>query len=247
MRALTCIVLALACAACTSSSSPDGGVSDAALDGPLACEPDAGPSLDAGPDGPIQDMAQTHPPHQNACNAQQIEDYAQCQGAKNTALCPQFKSGGASAACGACIETPFAIDGGTASWGVLVFNGSTAFFNVEGCVNDALGTYDCGNALHHLYECEELVCGGCTGPDFPTCELESSEDPSFCKPLADLVNPCENAAPDAGCTPTGPCAAIEGATMPADAVNCFPDTSIQDSQTQEVDWLRRIVTYMCGP
>jgi hypothetical protein len=115
-------------------------------------------------------------------------------------------------------------------------------------VNDALGTYDCGNSMHHLYQCEELVCGGCTGGDFGNCELESSMDLNYCRSFADAVSPCEFFAPDAGCVPTGPCAPIlGGAGIPCPASSCFPDTSITDPTQQQVEWLQRIVTYMCGP
>ncbi len=250
MRALTFVVFVLpVLAACPSSGASDGGT-DAALDAPLACQADAGPSLDAGDAadaGEILDIAPTHPPFQNACSVQQIADYAQCQGAKNTDLCKQFTAGETGEACGKCIETPFAIDGGTAVWGVIVFNGSTAFMNVEGCVNDALGTTECGNAMYHLYQCEELVCGGCTGSDFGNCELESAMDSNYCRSFADVVNPCEYAAADAGCVQTGPCAPIlADAGIPCPASNCFPNTSITDTTAQQVEWLQRIVTYMCG-
>lgn len=235
MRALKSLLFLLpVLAACPSTGATDGGTDAAVVpDGPLACQPDAGPD-----GGNIPDMALTQPPHQNACNPQQITDYAKCQGAKQTDLCAEFKPGGTGEACGKCIETPFEIDGGTAVWGVIVFNGSTAFMNVEGCVNDALGTYDCGNALYHLYRCEELVCSACTGSDFATCELESTSDPTYCKPYADIVNDS-----------SGPCSAINDpdAAISGDVTNCFPDTSITDSTSQQVDWLTRIVTYMCGP
>jgi hypothetical protein len=226
-------------AACPSTSSNDAGTDAATTpDGPLACQPDGGPPMDAGDAGPIQDMEATHPPHQNACNMQQIADYAQCQGAKHTELCAEFKAGGTAEACGQCIETPFAVDAGAAVWGVIVFNQQTAFMNVEGCVNDALGTFECGNALHHLYQCQEIVCSGCTGSDFPSCELESVADPTYCKPYAEIVN-----------DPSGPCAAINDpdASLSGDVTNCFPNTSIGDPTNQQVDWLTRIVTYMCGP
>ena len=244
MRALKSLFfLVPALAACPSTSPSDAGT-DALVtpDAPLACQPDAGPPIDAGDAGPIQEMQATHPPHQNACTPSQIDDYAKCQGAKQTDFCTQFKPGGTAEACGKCIETPFAIDGGTPLWGVIVFNGSTAFMNVEGCVNDALGTFECGNALYHLYQCEEIVCSACTGSDFASCELESTDPPPnspvYCKPYADVVS-----------DPSGPCSAINDpdAALTGDVTSCFPDTSIVDTTTQQVDWLTRIVTYMCGP
>jgi hypothetical protein len=177
----------------------------------------------------------THPPHQAACTQQQIDDYAHCQAEKNQTLCTQFKPGGTAEACGKCIETP-----STDTWGVIVFSGSTASMNVEGCVNVALGTFDCGNALHQLYQCEEIVCSGCTGSDFQLCELESVNSaagpPVFCAPYAAVVD-----------DPSGPCAAINGdAGIPCEAQNCFPSTACTDSTAQQIDWLERIVGYMCG-
>jgi len=161
-------------------------------------------------------MQATHPPHQNACTKTQIADYAQCQGAKVTDKCTQFKTGGASAACGACIETQH----DSPPWGVLVFRGSTAFLNVEGCVDVALGTTACGEDLHELYQCEEIVCSGCTGNDFVRASSSSTEDlQGFCKSFSDAVS-----------NPSGDCAAINGDAMPPDVQSCFPDTHITDSQ-----------------
>jgi hypothetical protein len=236
VRALKILLLVPMLAACPSTGSSDGGAADAAIDGPLACQPDAGPPLDAGDASPIKAMQDTHAPFQNACSAQQISDYVQCQGpSKVTDLCTQFKPGNPGEACGKCIETPYAADAGP--WGVIVFNGSTAFLNVEGCVNVALGTFDCGSALHSLYQCEEIVCSACTGNDFTTCELESAEDPNYCGTLSDAVT-----------SSTGACAAINGdAGLPCAVQPCFPNTAIQDSTSQQTDWLTRIVTYMCGP
>lgn len=243
MRALKSLLLLVpALAACPSTGASDAGTDALVVpDAPLACQPDAGPSIDAGDAGPIQDMQQTHAPHQNACTKSQVDDYAQCQGAKKTDFCAEFKPGGTAEACGRCIETPATVDAGPPLWGVIVFNGSTAFMNVEGCVNEALGTFDCGNALHHLYQCEEIVCSACTGNDFASCELESTDPPPnspvYCKPYADIVSDVN-----------GPCAAINGdAGIVGDVASCFPNTSISDGTSQQVDWLTRIVTYMCGP
>jgi len=247
VRALKIFLLVPLLTACPSTSSSDAGT-DALVtpDAPLACEPDAGPPLDAGDEGPIQPMQATHAPFQNACSLQQIKDYAQCQGAKNTDLCMQFKPGQPGEACGKCIETPYSVDSGAPEWGVIVFNGSTAFVNIEGCVNQALGTFDCGSAMHALYQCEEISCSGCSGTDFGNCELESAIDPGYCEPLAHAVNPCEGASPDAGCVPTGPCAAIFSPSIPCTAQNCFPNAACDDSTRQQVDFLERIVGYMCG-
>ena len=245
MRALKSLLLLVpALAACPSTGSGSDAGTDVLFvpDAPLACQPDAGPPFDAGDAGPITDMQPTHPPHQNACNAAQIADYVKCQADKQTDFCTEFKPGGTAEACGKCIETPATVDAGTPLWGVIVFNGSTASMNVEGCVNVALGTYDCGNALHHLYQCQEIVCSACTGSDFASCELESTNPPPnspvYCKPYADVVS-----------DRNGPCTAINDpdAALTGDVTNCFPDTSIGDSKSQQENWLSRIVTYMCGP
>lgn len=231
-RLALALALPIAYAACTPSSVVDGGVDGAAdvtFDGPLACAADAGI-----PDGGIETINPTHAPHQSACTPQQIADYAQCQGAKQTDLCTQFNAGQPAEACGKCIETPFT----AAEWGALVFKGSTAFFNVEGCVNVALGQNgqpdSCGQALHDLYRCEEIVCSACTGNDFALCELETVTD--ACASYDQTVF-----------SPTGTCSVLTGDAAPPDAQNCFPDTSIKDPTQQEIDWITRIVGYLCGP
>ncbi len=231
------LALILALAGCTPSAVVDGGVdgsADVTFDGPLACAADAStPNLDDA--GNIDTIQPTHAPHQNACTSQQIADYAQCQGAKATSLCTQFKAGQPGEACGACIETQ-KLD---PEWGVIVFSGqSSAFFNVEGCVNVALGQNgqpdSCGQELHNLYSCQETVCSSCTGVDFSNCELETLQD--ACVSYDQTVF-----------SPTGLCSALTGDAAPADATNCFPDSSISDPTQQEIDWLTRIVGYLCGP
>ncbi len=232
MRSLALVFLLAFSPACATTISVDAGA-DAGIDGPLPCQADA-----TVPDAQTF-ISPTQPPHQNACTAQQVSDYAQCQGAKITSFCQEFKAGGSAAGCGACIETQHdAPDGGIATWGVVVFNGSTAFVNVEGCVNDALGQTDpttsCGQALFDLYTCQATACSACTGPDFSRCELET---------LGDACSAQNTLAFSA----TGPCSALVGDAVPPDVLSCFPDTSITDSTQQEVDWLTRIVGYMCGP
>jgi hypothetical protein len=220
---------------CSPQASTDGGV-DVIPDAPLACQLDAAAAPDAA-------LNPTHPAHQNACTAAQAQDYAQCQSKLNTDLCVQFKPSGTSAACGACIETPAdAPDGGPGTWGVIVFNGPTAFMNVEGCVDVALGQTtnqnppSCGQLLHNLYTCEAITCSGCSGSDFNTCELVSIQDFGVCKANDDAVS-----------STTGPCGVLASDVWPPDVTNCFPDTSITDTTQQQVDWLKRIVTFMCGP
>ena len=241
------VVLAIGAAAvahCTSNTTPDAGVDGAAIDASLACGP-----VDVSSFKPDL-MTAPHAPHLGKCTSQQIDDYAQCQGAKNTDLCGQFKAGQPAADCGACIET----QQGAPEWGVIVFSGSTALFNIEGCVDDALGQVSsevhtpdagagsCGDELHASYGCQETACSACTNGDFTICDsqvLFAGDDasaPGECKVWDDAVN-----------DPSGPCAPLFSPTPPADVASCFPDASLaSDTTKQEVDWLTRIVTYMCG-
>ena len=221
-------------------------------------------------------------PHAGKCTTQQIDDYAQCQGAKATALCPQFAPGGASADCGACIESQH----GDPVWGVIVFDKSTATFNVEGCVDDALGDValqgteegSCGDFLHDAYGCQEAACSACGGTPIDTCppvpeaapaddagdasDAEDASDAAVCVPsdfarCAALTLASATDASAAGecqsrdakvVDPAGPCAPLFGASPPPDVASCFPDSSLADAgAAQQVDWLERIVAYMCGP
>jgi hypothetical protein len=228
---------------CTSSSPSDAGL-DAETDAALACGP-----IDASVFVP-DTMPPPHPPHLGKCTPQQVSDYAQCQGAKVTDLCGQFKPGQPAADCGACIETQH----DAPEWGVVVFSGSTALFNIEGCVDDALGQValevpidagptggSCGDRLHWSYACQEAACNTCTGGDFTRCDSEvlsagdDASPPGLCKPYDDLVS-----------DPSSPCAPLFATPPPSDVANCFPDASITDAGPQLVDWLTRIATYMCG-
>jgi len=180
-------------------------------------------------------------PHQNKCTSQQTSDYAQCQAAKNTSLCKQFADGQSGQACRQCIET----QASDQRWGVIVFQGTTSgTINVEGCVDDALGqtskekenggTGSCGDLLHASYGCQDQACAACSGDDAQSCIDDAVS--GGCKSYDQAVQ-----------SGTGPCSALLGDAAPAAASACFPDDTISDPTQRDVDWLTRIVGYMCGP
>ncbi len=180
-----------------------------------------------------------NPPHQpeHACTTQQLSDYAQCQAMKNTSLCAQFQAGGTSTACSACIES----QASDPTWGVIVINAQTGGFNVEGCVDLALGRPasgdSCGDLLHRSYECQNqenaALCNACVG-DAAACEQTV------------LVTACA-ADNDAVLNPSGPCAPLFSDAAPSAALACYPNPAITDPQTQEADWLTRVGAIFCGP
>jgi hypothetical protein len=158
-----------------------------------------------------------------------------------TSLCTQFADGQSGQACRQCIETQ-ATD---ARWGVIVFAGSgKGAVNIEGCVDDALGQTSkekasggngsCGDALFASYGCQTEACGACDHDEFDTCTQSA------------LGNGCKS-YDQAVQSATGPCSTLLSDAAPPAVNACFPDTSITDATQQEVDWLTRIVGYMCGP
>jgi hypothetical protein len=182
-----------------------------------------------------------NPPHQNKCTSQETSDYAQCQAAKDTALCKQFADGQSGQACRQCIETQST----DPRWGVIVFFGTTSgTINVEGCVDDALaqtskekaggGTGSCGDLLHASYGCQDQACAACSGDDAVTCIGEAVS--GGCKSYDQAVE-----------SQTGPCSALLSDAAPPAAAACFADETITDPTQREADWLTRIVGYMCGP
>jgi hypothetical protein len=194
-----------------------------------------------------------HPPnplHQNACTVQQTIDYAECNSQVDPTKCSEFSGqatpdSGTPAACAACIESQAA----AATWGVIVFNGTTGDVNIGGCVDDAIGQVaaepnSCGQLLFSSYSCQNAACGGCTGNQFDECDLLALAGgvgptlASTCKSFDDQVE-----------SSTGPCAAITTAdVLPAAVANCFPDASLaNDPMQQDADWLTRIACFMCGP
>jgi hypothetical protein len=242
---------ALAAAFILCACSSDDGGSDASND--ATKKPDA--HFDATSDvdidaacGPLDvstfqptTLVPPNPPHAGACSTQQVGDYAQCQGAGDTSLCQQFADGQSGQTCRMCIETQTT----DSKWGVIVFAGSgDGVFNIEGCVDDALsettlekasgGAGSCGDLLHASYGCQDAACTACgTGDAFTDCV--SSARAGQCKAYDTAVE-----------ATTGPCAALLGDAAPADASDCFPNPALTDPTQQEVDWLTRMVGYMCG-
>jgi hypothetical protein len=239
-RILVC--LALAAAACTASTGTDGGA-DASFDvgafdvmsepDVLACGPTAVNGYQPAP------LTPTNPPNAGACTEQQASDYAECNVASDTVLCAQSGSGMPGQACRACIETP-----STAStWGVVVLTGQSRVYNTEGCVDDALaevsmekangGSGSCGDLLFALYGCETYACTACTGADHDTCTGSSiSACMAYNAPVASTSGPCSALlTPDAA---------------PPSVQSCFPNPNIADPTAQEVDWVTRMVGFMCG-
>ncbi len=238
-RAISLAAATAIAVACGGSGGADAGA-DAAADAALACAPS-----DA---GSTSGLTPPHPAHLGKCSAQQILDYAQCQGAQQTSLCPQFASGQPAADCGTCIESQL----NSPTWGVIVFTGSTATFNIEGCVDDALGEValeranggggSCGDLLHDSYTCQESACSACSGTEFEACDNATL----FAGDDASTPGACH--ALDVAASSSTQCAPLFSATPPSDVTQCFPDASLNGDPTkQEVDWLQRIVTYMCGP
>ena len=136
-------------------------------------------------------MQPTNPPHQNACTRQQIADYAQCQGAKITDALHAIQAGGSAAACGSCIETPFARRRRHEHVGRHRLRGSTAFMNVEGCVNDALGQPipDLRQRSASSTVRGASLCSACTGATSRAASSSSANDLYSDKRYASLVSP----------------------------------------------------------
>jgi len=208
---------------------------DAAADAPTMCGP-----VDVTGYLPTP-LVPPNPPHQNKCTSQQTSDYAQCQAAKVTSLCKQFADGQSGQACRQCIETQSTDQ----RWGVIVFQGTTSgTINVEGCVDDALGqtskekenggTGSCGDLLHASYGCQDQACAACSSDDAQSCLDEALT--GGCKSYDQAVE-----------SATGPCSALLSDAAPPASAACFADDSISDPTQRGVDWLTRIVGYMCGP
>lgn len=225
----------VACGASSTSSH------DASSDSPVP-SPDA--TFDAGGDGGVcgpvavttytpSTMHPPNPPHAGKCTDQQSADYAACEGG-NTAKCAEFGTGQPAEACGACIETKKS----DATWGVVVFDGSSGLPNIEGCVDDALGQVSlepssCGQLLFASYGCQQAACGLCAGDALDTCVNAS------------LTGGCVSFDEEVEST-KGPCAELLGDAAPAASTNCFPDPALTDVDAQRADFLTRLAKYMCG-
>ena len=238
----------LALIACNGADKglPDSGGADARPD--VSNEEDAASDAPTGVCGPVDvtsfeptPLVPPNPPHQDKCTSQQTSDYAQCQAGKVTSLCQQFADGQSGQACRQCIETQSTDQ----RWGVIVFEGTTGTINVEGCVDDALaqaskekendgGTGSCGDLLHASYGCQDAACAACGAGDLQACVDEAVS--GGCKSYDQAVQ-----------ASTGPCSELSSDAAPAALSACFPDDSISDPTQRSVDWLTRIVGYMCGP
>ncbi len=218
------------------NKKPDVSYGDAAID--VDIDASCGP-VDVSGFQPTT-MMPPNAPHANKCSTQQVSDYAQCQGAKQTSLCQQFADGQPGQTCRMCIETQTT----DAKWGVIVFEGSgNGVFNIEGCVDDALaettlekangGAGSCGDLLHASFDCQDAACLACKADDYGTCT--DSARLGVCKAYDTNVE-----------STTGPCAPILGDAEPSNVKNCYPNPSISDPTQAEVDWLNRMVGYMCG-
>lgn len=226
--------------------SSEGPTSDASTDGNKKPDVSYGDtSVDVDIDascGPVDvssfqptTMKPPNAPHANKCTTQQVSDYAQCQGAKQTSLCQQFADGQSGQTCRMCIETQTT----DAKWGVIVFEGSgNGVFNIEGCVDDALAEVSlepksCGQLLYASYGCQQAACGLCAGDALDTCVTNTLT--GGCSSYDLLVE-----------SDSGPCSPLLGDAAPASAASCFPDPSITNVAAQRADFLTRMAKYMCG-
>lgn len=247
---LRCIAaVSFVCVTSCGASTHESDAGDASKDGFVPSDAGFDVSNDGpGICGPVDvtgyvptPLVPPNPPHQNKCTTQQASDYAQCQGAKVTSLCKQFADGQPGQTCRQCIETQTT----DPRWGVIVFKGTTSgVVNVEGCVDDALaqvskekengGTGSCGDLLHASYGCQTDACAACSSDEVQACVDEAAS--GGCKSYDQAVQ-----------SSTGPCNALFADAAPPAASACFPDDSISDPTQRDVDWLTRIVGYMCGP
>lgn len=142
--------------------------------------------------------------------------------------------------CRECIETPIT----ASTWGVVVLTGQSRVYNTEGCIDDALaevsmekasgGSGSCGNLLFALYGCEAYACTACTGAAHDACMGASiSACMAYNAPALSMSGPCS--------------ALLAPAAAPPSVQSCFPNPTIADPTAQEVDWVTRMVGFMCGP
>jgi len=242
------LFVGFAVAAAAACSADDTNVADGGHDsGYDAVYPKDAVVGDVASCGPVdvsgyqpEPLTPPNPPHQGKCTTQQASDYAECTTGSDTSLCDQFDDGKPGQTCRQCIETQTT----DPRWGVLVFQGQgDGRPNIEGCVDDALGQVSqektsggsgsCGDLLFASYGCQDAACDACTGGDFDTCVTAAVA--GQCKSYDTSVE-----------SPNGPCAALLDDAAPADVDDCYPDASIVDPTQQEIDWLNRIVGYMCG-
>ncbi len=188
--------------------------------------------------GPVDTTAYTPRPYsppsgkaQKKCTTLNIDDYVLCIEGTDKTKCAQFGNGQPAAACGTCIES-----GATdPAWGPFVSpDGKTLSFNVPGCLDLAVPATQCGKALDASYGCQDAACTACdntTTPDFSACVTSALK--KECKTYGAAVDTA--------------CAAQFGDAAPPEVNNCFADSTIADPKAQDADYVKRIVTYFCGP
>ena len=226
------IVFLLLVACGNSNVITTDGSSDAPTD-VLTC----GPLL---PDAAVTTMHPPKPAMPGICNPQLAADYAACNVNQDTTKCAQFQSGQPGAPCAACIES----QSSDPTWGVIVFDGTKGTPNIGGCVDDAMmqtasEPNSCGQLLYASYQCQSAACGACpAGLSFDASSFDQCDAIAVATVCASFDARVQADA--------GPCGALQ-ASLSGTARACFPDSTITDPNQQEIDWLTRIIGFMCGP
>ena len=194
----------------------------AACQSGLACEvcdvSGFSPTMMAAPIGPTS----------TDCTDQDIADFdTACLATSATqSTCSAWESS-ASKSCLGCLITQDT----AAKWGFLVCTSTGCTLNVQGCVDEALGTVSqeqqaggsgsCGDAINASYGCQDYACSTCSTTDFANCA-----NSAVANECASYVAPVEST--------TGVCANLQSNTQ---AQTCFA----QDEQSEVA-----MATYMCG-
>lgn len=167
-------------------------------------------------------------PTSGDCTAQDISDFdTACIASSATQTTCSAWEGTASKACLGCLVTQQT----AAKWGALVCTSTGCNFNVQGCVDLALGTVSqeqqaggsgsCGDAINASYGCQEYACGTCATTDFSNCA-----NSAVANECASYVAPVQST--------TGVCANLQSNQQ---ASACF----VTDEQSEVA-----LATYMCG-
>ena len=173
-------------------------------------------------------MAAPIGPTSTDCTDQDIADFdTACLATSATQqTCSTWESS-ASKSCLGCLVTQDT----AAKWGFLVCTSTGCQLNVQGCVDEALGTVSdekqaggagsCGDLINASYGCQEYACSTCSTTDFTNCA-----NSAVANECASYVAPVEST--------TGACANLNNSTQ---AQACFA----QDEQSEVA-----MATYMCG-
>ena len=167
-------------------------------------------------------------PMSGDCTDQDISDFdTACIASNATQQTCQTWESNASQSCLGCLLT----NQTDVKWGALVCTSTGCSFNVQGCVDLALGTVSqeqgqggsgsCGDAINASYGCQEYACDTCSTTDFSNCA-----NSAVANECASYVAPVEST--------TGVCANLNSSTQ---AQACF----VQDEQSEVA-----LATYMCG-